>query len=159
MTIHLPEKFKIVQGSAGAETTNGLVTCDYVSLKNVNMAWIVAHFDQAVGHATVVQPQKATAVGPTGAISITASAPNWENGDCAASDTLIKNADATSSALAATVKNHLVVFQIDPAQLGATYDVMGCTVSNSAQATNFVSVVYYLEMRYAQATPPTAITD
>ena len=157
--VHLPEQFKIVQGSAGAETTNGLVTGAYVSLKNVNMAWIVCHFDQAVGHATTVQPQRATAVAPTGAVSIAHSAPNWENGDCAASDTLIKNADATSSSLAATVKNHMVVFQIDPAQLGATYDVMGCTVSNSSQATNFVSMVYYLEMRYPQATPPSVITD
>ena len=159
MTIHLPEQFKIVDASAGAVTTNGGVTCDYVSLKNVNMAWIIASFDQAVGHATVVQPQKATAVAPTGAISITTSVPNWENNATGTSDTLVKNADATSVTLSATVAAHQVVIQIDPAQLGSTYDVMGCTISNSAQATNFVSVLYLLETRYAQATPPAAITD
>jgi hypothetical protein len=157
--IHLVEALHPVQGTLGAVTSNGGVTCDYVSLKNVNMAWIVAHFDQAVAHATVIQPQKATAVAPTGAISITTSVPNWENGDCAASDTLTKNADATSSTLAATVKTHMVVFQIDPAQLGSTYDVMGCTISNSGQATDLVSVVYYLEMAYQQAAPPTVLTD
>ena len=117
--IHLPEQFKIVSGSAGAVTTNGGVTCDYVSLKNVNMAWIVAHFDQTTGHATVVQPQKATAVAPTGAISITTSVPNWENNATATLDALTKNADATAVTLSADIASeHMVVIQIDPAQLG-----------------------------------------
>lgn len=157
--IHLVEQYKIVDGSAACVTTNGGVTCDYVSLKNVNMAWIVASFTQAVGHATVLQPQKATAVAPTGAVSITTSVPNWENGDTATLDAFTKNADATSVALAATAKKHLVAVQIDPAQLGSTYDVMGCTISDSSQANNYVSVVYLLEMRYAQALPPSVIVD
>ena len=157
--INLPEQFKIVDASAGAVTSNGGVTCDYVSLKNVNMAWILASFDQAVGHATVVQPQKATAVAPAGATSITVSVPNWENNATATLDAFTKNADATAVTLSADVAAHQVLVQIDPAQLGATYDVMGCTISNSAQATNFVSVVYLLEMRYAQALPPSVIAD
>jgi len=62
----IPEKFKIVDASAGPVTTNGGVTCDYVSLKNVHRAWIVASFTQAVGHATGIDPKQATAVAGTG---------------------------------------------------------------------------------------------
>jgi len=35
---------------------------------------------------------------------------------------------------------------------------LGCTISDSSQATNFVSAQYFLEMRYPQATPPAAIS-
>ena len=154
----LPERFKIVDASAGPVTTSGGVTFDYVSLKNVHMAYLSIQLTQAVGHATVIQPQMATAVTPTGATSITYSANWWENEDTAASDTLVKQTAATSATVTDDVKKKQVIFQIDPAQLGATYDVLGCTVSDSSQATDFVSAQYFLEMRYPQATPPTAIS-
>ena len=158
--VHLPEHFKIVQGSLGAVTTQNGFVADHVSLKNVNMAWIVAHFDQAVGHATVLNPLKATlAVGAVGSTAITHNAPNWENNDCAATDTLVRNADATTVTLSADIATHMIVVQIDPAQLGDTFDCMGCSITTGGDASNFVSIMYYLEMRYAQATPPTAILD
>ena len=156
---HLTERYKIVDASAAPVTTTGGVTFDYVSLKNVHMAWIVIQLTQAVGHATVIQPQKATAVAPTGATSIVYSAEWWENEDTAATDTLVKQTAATSMTVTDDVKKKQVVVMIDPAALGSTYDVIGCTISNSAQATNYVSAQYFLEMRYPQATPPAAITD
>lgn len=158
----LPERFKIVDATAGPVTTNGGVTCDYVSLKNVHRAWICLQFTQAVGHATVVQPQVATAVAPTGAVSITFSADWWENEDTAASDTLVGQTAATSATVTNDVKKKQVIFLIDPSAVvaqGKTYDVIGCTVSDSSQANNFVSGQYILDMRYPQATPPVAITD
>ena len=39
------------------------------------------------------------------------------------------------------------------------YDVLGCTISDSSQATNFVSVLYIIQTKYQEATPPAAITD
>lgn len=158
----IPEEFKIVDATAGPVTTNGGVTSDYVSLKNVKYAWIVLQFTQAVGHATVIQPQVATAVAPTGAASITFSADIWQNADTATSDTLVKATSATSLTLAADAKKKQVIIGIDPAacqKMGATYDVIGFTVSDSSQATNFVSGQFFLEMKYAQGTPPAAITD
>jgi hypothetical protein len=160
--ICLPENFKIVDATAGPVTTNGGVTCDYVSLKNCLRAWIVLQFTQAVGHATVVQPQVATAVAPTGAVSITFSAAWWENEDTATSDTLVAQTAATSMTVTNDIKKKQVIVQIDPSQCaaqGATYDVLGCTISDSSQATNFVSGQYFLQERYPQATPPVAITD
>ena len=161
MFIGLPETFKIVDASAGPVTTNGGVTCDYVSLKNVIRAWILASFTQAVGHATTVQPQKATAVAPTGATSVTSSYRGWKNEDTAATDTLVAATAATSFAVANTVKKKQILIEIDLQSAdfnGTTYDVLGCTISDSSQATNFVSVLYFLETKYAGATPPAAIT-
>jgi len=158
-SLNLVEQFKIVDASAGCVTSNGGVTCDYVTLKGVKRAWIVAQFTQAVGHATVVQPQMATAVAPTGAVSITAVQRIWANEATATTDTLVRQTDAVLYTLTADVTKKQVIIEIDPASFGPTYDVLGCTISNSGQATNFVAVQYFLEMGYSQATPPTAITD
>jgi hypothetical protein len=156
--VHLPEQFKIVVGTPYV-TTNAEVTCDYVSLKNVNMAWIVLQFLNAAGVATVINPRRATAVGPAGSVVIAHNAPNWLNESTAVSDTLVRGADGTTVTTDAEISNKLVVIQIDPAQLGETYDVLGCVISASGQVTDFVAVEYYLETRYGQATPPTAILD
>ena len=157
-SIFLPEKFKIVNGSPVA-TTNGGITCDFVSLKNVNMAWILIEALQAGSDATVLNPQRATdPVTPTGNVAIAHAANWWKNADVATTDTLVAQTAATTMALTAGVTNQQVLIQIDPAQLGATYDAMGLVVTTSGDGTNFMTVTYFLEMRYAAATPPTAIT-
>lgn len=156
--MNLPETFKIVDASAGPVTTNGGVTFDYVSLKNCHKAWIVLQFTQAVAHATVVQPKRATAVDGTGVANIAHSAPIWANEDTATSDTFVAQTAGTSYTLTADIKKKQVIVEIDPAAIG-DYDVLGCTVSDSSQATNFVSAQYILWTRYPQATPPAAITD
>ena len=161
-TVFLPAQFKVVDATAGPVTTNGGVTSDYVSLKNVNYAWIVLQFTQAVGHATVIQPQVATAVAPTGAASITFNALIWSNLATGTDDTLVKRTAAASYTLGAGIAKMQVIIGIDPAQCqaqGVDYDVIGFTISDSTQATNFVSGQFFLQMKYAQATPPTAITD
>ena len=157
-SIFLPEKFKIVNGTP-VITTQGGQTLEFVSLKNVNMAWILVEALQAVGHATVLNPQRATdPVTPTGNVAIAHAANWWLNADVSASDTLVAQTAATTMALNVAATNQQVLIQIDPAQLGATYDSMGLVITTGGDATNFVTVTYFLEMRYAQATPPTAIT-
>ena len=157
----LPECFKIVDASAGPVTTNGGVTCDYVSLKNVVKAWIVASFTQAVGHATGMDPVQATVVAGTDAKAITNVCRIWENEDTATSDTLVRSTDAITADLTNDIKKKMVVIEIDPVDFDSAngFDVLGFTVDNSGQATNFVSVLYVLQTKYAQATPPAAITN
>ncbi len=158
--ISLPENFKIVDATAGPVTTNGGVTCDYVSLKNAIKAWIVLQFTQAAGHATSIQPQKATAVAPTGAVSVTSSYKIWSNLATATTDTLVARTAAVSYALSTATTKMMVVIEIDPRlEFADSYDVLGCTISDSSQATNFVSGMYIIQTAYEQATPPTAITD
>lgn len=159
--ITLPEQFKIVDASAGPVTTNGAVTCDYVSLKNVHKAWIVASFTQAAAHATGIDPTQATVVAGTDAKAITGTCPIWANEDTAASDALVRKTDAITYDLTADIKKKMVIIEIDPTKLDVAngFCVLGCSVDDSSEATNFVSVIYILETRYPQATPPTAITD
>lgn len=159
MSINLPEQFKIVDATAGPVTTNGGVTGDYISLKNAIEVYLVLQFTQAVGHATTVQPKKATAVDGTGVTNITIAQQIWSNLDTATTDTLVARTAATSYALTTAAKKMQVIIRIDPQSLGSDYDVLGFTVSDSSQATNFVSGQYFILERYQQATPPAAITD
>lgn len=157
--IFLPEHFKIVSATAGCRTTNGGVTFDVVDLENVQMAWIVAHFRQAVAHATTIQPVVGISIASC-STSITFSARWWKNVDVSSTDTLVAQTAATSMACDAAATDHLLVIQIDPADVAAqlsTYKCLGGTIATSGQATDFVSAVYYLQNRYPQSTPPVAI--
>ncbi len=156
--MNLPESFKIVQALAPV-TTNGGKTGDYVSLKNCHKAHVVVNLTQAVGHATQLSIKEATAVAPTGAQAMTATVPIWENEDCAASDTLVKQTDAANVSVSADIKNKQIVMEIDPAKLTAGYDCIAAVLSDSSQVSNIASITYLLETRYPQATPPPAITD
>lgn len=160
--ISLPRYFKKVDATGGPVTTNGGVTADYITLKDALYVWIDIQFKQAVGHATTIQPKVATAVDGTGATNITFSAPIWSNLDTTATDTEAARTAATSYAVTTAAKPMTVSIGIDPsavAAMGDTYDVLGFTISDSSQATNFVSATYRIETTYKQATPPTAITD
>lgn len=157
--IFLPEHFKIVSATAGCRTTNGGVTFDNIQLRDAIMVWIVAHFRQAVAHATTIQP----VVGATNAActtSITFSADWWKNVDVSSTDTLVAQTAGTSMACDAAATDHLIVIKIDPSDVVAqnsTYDWLGGTIATSAQATDFVSAVYYIQTRMPQATPRTQI--
>ena len=157
--VHLTQDLKIVVGLAPVSSIAAM-TGDYVSLKNAHMGWIVCHFNQAEAYAHTIQPMKSTAVLPVGATAITHNAPTWSNVDISASDTLVRRADATAYQLPATANDMLVIFQIDPMQLGDTYDCMGCTIDgNGKWQSNLADIMYFVEMRYAQAIPPSIIVD
>lgn len=154
----LPEYFKVIQGAA-PETTNGGKTADYVSVKTGHWLWVVVNLKQAVGHATAITLNRATAVAPTGATTLANNVQCWLNEDCATSDTLVRQSDAKAVTVTNDIKNKQIVFGIDLATLGDGYDVVTVTAADSSQATNFWSVTYFLDTRYKQATPPAAITD
>ena len=153
------EKWKNVVGTAGIVTTNGGVTCDTVSLRDVHKAYIELVFLQAATHATVINPVVGTGVASC-ATAITFAAPWWKNADISATDTLVAQTAATTATCTAGVTNQHIVIEIDPqavAAQNATFAALGCVITTSGEATNFVSVVYHLQMRYRQATPPVAI--
>jgi hypothetical protein len=157
--IYLPEQFKIVSATAGCVTTNGGVTFDVINLRNAQEVWIVAHFKQAVTHATTIQPVTGISFASC-ATSITFSADWWKNADISSTDTLVAQTAGTSMACTAGATDQLIVVQINPSDIVAqlsTYVCLGGTIASSGQATNFVSAVYYIKERYPQATPRTAI--
>lgn len=149
--IEIPDGLASVVTAVPPVTTNGGVTGDYISLKNVHRAFIVATFTQAVSHATVIKPQQASAVDGTGAKDLDSVVPIWAIEDISASDVFTKQTDAVQQALAAGATDQKVVFMVDPAALDGEndFDCLGVNVANSVQATNLVSIDYILEMRYS----------
>ena len=162
MDLFFPEHCKIIDATGGPAYTFAETVCDYVCLKDTIMAWIVLQFEQATGHETVIQPQVATSVLPTGATSITFAADIWSDEDTAASDTLVKRTSATSYTVVDDVAKKLVIIQIDPSKVvaqGVAYDCIGCVISDSKAQANFVSGIYVLQTRMPQETPRTAVVD
>ena len=153
----LPENAKIVE--AITPQAGGAITGDYVSLKNYHSAYVIVHINQAAANTVAITIEKATAVAPTGSVAITTVVPIWANEDCATSDTLVAQTAAVAFTTSAAQTHKTIVFKVDPASLGETYDCI--TVKTGASAAgNITSALYVLvPARYAQATPPTAITD
>jgi hypothetical protein len=61
----------------------------------------------------------------------------------------------------AVATDHLLVIRIDPSDVAAqlsTYKWLGGTIATSADPNNFVDAVYFIQTRYPQATPTTALT-
>jgi hypothetical protein len=159
--LFLPEHCKVVDAVPGISDTFALVTFDYVSLKNVQMAWIVILLTQAEGHETLIEPQVATSVAPVGSTAITFATDIWANEDTDAADTLVKQANAVQFEVAGDVAHKMVIFKIDPSDVvaqGSSYDCIGCLIEASKRM-NYVAGVYVLQERYAQETPPAAIID
>jgi len=156
--ISLPERFKIVQGTIDNGTTAQIVS-DVVSLKNAQMCWIIVHLDTIASSGCLVTPMRATAVAPTGGVVLANTVPIWVNANTAASDTLVREAtDALNYTTAGNAFYKMLVFEIDPANLGGVYDCVYVTTGALA-ITESVCVEFLIETRYPQATPPAAITD
>lgn len=157
----LPEMYKIVDAVGGCITTNATVTGLGVTVKNATWVWLVVNYTQSTGHATTMTIQEATTVAGGSAKTTIAAHQIWFNASTAATDTLVRQTDATSFALSAGVAKMQVVWGIDPAtmDIANNFDCLLFTQPTSAQAANFISANWYLQMRYAQATPPTAVID
>lgn len=155
----LPQNCKIVQ-LLNPQTTNGALTSQVISLKNVHKATIVLNFTQAVGHATTPTLNQATNIA-AGTNKAGPASMIWANEDTAASDTLVAKTAAASYAVAADVKNKVVVFEVDPSALDIAngYDCIYLSEATSGQATNFVSATAYLQERYPGNPPPSSIID
>jgi hypothetical protein len=157
MIYSLPEIFKLVDATAGPVTTNGGVTGQYVHARNAQRGFLVLQFTQAVGHATVITIKEAKTIAGGSVQTVANSVQIWSNEATATTDTLVKQTAATTYTLTADVAKKMVVFQLDPALFTVDFCVWGFTVSDSSQATNFVSGFYLLADRFPQATPRSAI--
>ena len=154
--ITLPQQFKIVQGYVGQGTT-ALVTSDAVSLKNAQRAWIVVNLDTTASSACALIPYRTLAVGSAGVV-LANVVPIWVNVNVAASDTLARATAALNYSTIADAYYKQVIFEIEPDNLGGSYDCIYITAGALA-ATEALCIEFFIEERYPQATPPAAITD
>jgi hypothetical protein len=155
------EQYKWVSGLAPTVGAGAVLQGDYVSLKNVKMAWVIFHFNSGNATAEVFSVYKATDVAKTGETQITNVVPIWRNAACATSDINVRMTDAVQQAVAATATDQLVIFQIDPASLGTTFDCISGYTTSTIAAGDWLSIEYILLPRYAglDANMPSVITD
>jgi hypothetical protein len=134
-------------------TTNGGVTTDYISLKNVHRLFAVFVFTQAAADATGIDPVQATVVAGSDAKAITNTIPIWYNVDISATSALTRATDAITYNLANAAANQIVVMEIDPAKFDTAngFDVVGFTIDDSTEATDFVCAIGFVVPRYASA--------
>lgn len=130
---------------------NGTAT-DYVNVGKSEMAWIVVHAYVAAAAAIVLTPQKAYTAAGGGATALTVDVPIWSSIAVAgASAALTRQTDGVAYTTAATAGDHIVIFQIDPASLGAHatlggYKYLGGTYVGLV--ADYVSVVCWLKPTY-----------
>ena len=108
--LSLPEQMKIVDATAGPVTTNGGVIGDYISIKNAGRLYIVCSLTQAVGHATLLTPQRATAVVGSDVTALANNVRIWANEDTASSDTLVLQTAALNFTVNSSVSKKMIIF-------------------------------------------------
>lgn len=160
MKITMPQQMKIVEGLAPAADAAGRSGA-VVSLKNCGKCYIVAHITQGNAATIALTPKQSSAVAGTGKKVLANVVPIWADLDTATSDTLARATDAVNYTTDAAVKNKVVIFEINPAQLDTANNFDCISLDTGASnAANITQVLYYLtDLRYAQTTPPTATAD
>lgn len=160
MLTTLPEQTKIVQALAPATDAAGR-TGAYVSMKNAARCFVVVSITQGNAAPVPVTIEQATAVAGTGSKVITNVVPIWADLDTSVTDDLVRAVNAVSYTTDAGVKNKVVVFQID----GRSLDIANgfdCIVvkTGASNVANITSAIYVMtDLRFSQATPPSAIVD
>lgn len=161
MKLTLPEQCKIVELLPLATDAAGRAAAVAVSLKNAARAYILVSLTQGNAATVLLTPMQATTVAKGGGKVLTNPIRIWSNLDTAASDTLVRQADAVNYTTDAGVKNKQVLFEIDPAALdlanGFDCVYISTGASNVANLTSALAIL--TDLRFASATPPSAIVD
>lgn len=137
-------------------------TPDYVSLKDYqHFTAIITVLNATTVTGSAITLKQATAVAGTSEKALS-FAFVWANLDTAASDTLVKTAvtSDTFTTLSTNSKHAMYVIEVDAAELDTSngFDCIRVGTGDATAAT--LNVTYILSSpRYAQATPPAAITD
>jgi len=159
--MRIPES--VIEVNAIRPQAGGAITGDYISLKNVLMAWVVVNIYQDTTDTVAITIEQATDV--TNSLSDTKAIENvvpiWANQDCASSDAFTRQTDAVSfTTSAADNVTKKIIFQIDPALLDTDDDFDCITVKTGASnALNITEAHYLLDMKYREDSPPSVIVD
>lgn len=145
----LIDKIKIVEALT-PQTNAGALVGDYISLKNVNKAYVLVEIQQANAATVAITIEQDTTIGISASKAITVAVPIWSNLDCAASDLLVARTAAVSYTTDNGVKHKLVLFEIDPTTLDIAngFDCICVKVAGSDVA-NIVGAQYILDLRYS----------
>jgi len=155
--LNLPEQVKVVclyQGLANA------VACDVVSMKNMQKGWFVVYHTGANDTDLVLSLYEATDVAAGTNAAVTTACPNWLDADAGTtSDVLVAQTAGYALTIDPATQNGVLwVLEVDPAILSDGYDCV-YLADSGGHASNYCSIMFFGEARYAQESLPAAITD
>lgn len=156
-TLTFPQMFPVIEGFCPA-TDNAGRTGDYISLKNAHCVFFVFHIEQGNAATIALSVSEATAVAPTAAQVMPATFPIWANETCATTDAMVRQANAANFTTSAAVLHKIVVFKIEASILSAGFDCVAA-VTGASNVANLTSCQMYIQQRYQQGVPPSAIID
>jgi len=151
----IPEEVGLIQ-ALEPQTNAGALAGDYISLKLAHKVLVIFHMTQGAADQAVLSLTKATDVGATGEVAVTATFPIYYNLDCT-TDGFTRATDAANYTLSVGTTNKLVVFVIDPSILPG-FDCISAVVGASS-VNNIVAVTYQVLPRYAGDGLPSMIID
>jgi hypothetical protein len=163
-----PENCKVVNGfTALGIGTAGAVYGVAISLKNVQRMYAVINYRQGDATQVIFGAQKGTAVAMGDAEAITQLMPIWADEATAASDLLVRQADAATFQVSAVAGTKLIIFELDPDAVGtvAAGTRADCVrfypSSANIPVTSAWAMTYVLEPRYPSAviSSPTVVLD
>lgn len=157
----LIQQMKLVQALEPAADAAGRTAAVAVTLKNAGIGYVIFHINQGNAATILLTVLQASAVAKTGGKALAIAVPIWVNLDCAATDTWVRAADGVNYTTDAGVKIKQVAFEIDPATLDIVngFDCIYCS-TGASNVANITEAQYLLtDLRYQQATPPSAILD
>lgn len=157
----LPSEMKIVQLFYGATNAAAHVTnVDVISCKNAHKVWIVGYHALTNATTCVVSLYEATDVAGGTHRAITETFPIWTAISSTSLDTLTRQTDAASLTIDpdGTDNPLLFVLEWDPAKFSAGYDCLTVDLA-TGHANDRCLLLAFIEERYQQATPPSAIVD
>jgi len=142
----------------GAAADAGGRTGAYRSLRHGLKAYIVAEVNQGNAATVALTPLQAKDNAGTGSKVIPA-VPVWLVADTSVSDALVAQAAAANFTTSATLKDKLVIFEIEPE---AALDVAGgfafiTLQTGGSNAANVTGAMLFVLDSYQQTTPPTRV--
>lgn len=159
MSLTLPQETKIhgaLKPAADAAGRNGR----FVSLKNLHKLYVKVYVDQANAAVIPITITQAQAIAGTGAKVLATPVPIWANLDVAASDTLVRQADAVNFTTDAALKEKIVIFEILPTDLDVANGFDCIRVNTGASnVANITSAEYIGVQRYKGENTPSIIVD
>ena len=146
--LQIPEGIFVVNGLTPTVGPTTALLADYISLKNAQMCWVVVQYHQGDADNQTFTMYRSELVA-SGAAVLTNVVPIWSNLDCATSNAMVRRTDAINYAGGTGTTHKLIVFQIDPASLGTTYDCITVGTAGNVQATSWMSVLYLLQPKFS----------
>jgi len=156
---HPWEEIRMVDAIAPTVLGSSL-TGTYVSLKNVNKAYIMVHLCQASTDIITIYPYQATAIAGTGAKVFSLGLPCWLSNGCSSDETLTKQTTGVNFSFSSSTGDKIAIIEVQPGQMDLANSFDCINIRTSAGTTDsLISAVYYLDMRYQEADTPTVFAD